>query len=74
MMDKYEIIEIVWRQVDHHIEVFYASGDSSLLVSSHEVAAKLAADVGLILVPSRDLTVRWCKSSPTNGGVRRTGP
>jgi hypothetical protein len=59
-----EIVSIVWHGKSHLIDVAYDAGDTDHLEGPHQLAAELAADADLSLVPTRDGTVRWIKTSP----------
>jgi hypothetical protein len=58
------IVSVVWHQKGHLIEVSYDVGDADQLEGAHQLAAELAADADLTLVPTRDGTVRWVKKDP----------
>jgi hypothetical protein len=64
MTTRREIVSIVWSQKGHLIDISYDVGDTDQLEGAHQLAAELAADAGLSLVPTRDGTVRWVKRDP----------
>jgi hypothetical protein len=59
-----QIVSIVWRQKGHLIDISFDVGGTDRLEGTHQLAAELAADADLSLVPTRDGTVRWAKKSP----------
>jgi len=63
-MAERQITSIVWHQVGHYIDIVFVTGDPDRLEGPHELAAELAADSGLTLLPTRDGTVRWVKPNP----------
>lgn len=64
-----QIVGIVWHQKSHLIDISYNVGDADKLEGQHQLAAELAADADLSLVPTRDGTVRWVKKGPDDGSV-----
>jgi hypothetical protein len=59
-----EIVSIVWHQKRHLIDIAFDVGETDQLEGPHQLAAKLAADADLSLVPTRDGTVKWIRTSP----------
>jgi hypothetical protein len=62
-----QIVSILWHQKGHLIDVVYDLGDTDHLEGPHRLAAELAADADLSLVPTRDGTVKWIKRGPAEG-------
>ena len=62
-----QIVSILWHQKGHLIDVGYDVGDADHLEGPHQLAAELAADADLSLVPTRDGTVKWIKRGPDDG-------
>jgi hypothetical protein len=58
-----EVIGIVWRK-GNRVEVTYAGGDVDGAVASLDIVTAMAAEEGLILVPTPDGTMRWVKDPP----------
>jgi hypothetical protein len=56
-----EIVSLVWHRSGLQIEVGYAEGDPEHWIGSDVVAAVLASDAGLHLMPSSDDAVRWVR-------------
>jgi hypothetical protein len=59
-----QIVSVIWHQKGHVIDIAFDVGDTDRLEGTHQLAAELAADADLILVPTRDGTVRWIKKGP----------
>jgi len=57
-----QIVSIVWHGKTHQIDVAYDVGETDHLEGPHQLAAELAADADLSLVPTRDGTVRWIRA------------
>jgi len=62
-----QIVSIVWHQKGHLIDVSYDVGETDQLEGTHQLAAELAADADLCLVPTRDGTVTWVEKGPDDG-------
>jgi hypothetical protein len=60
-MSDREIVSLVWHRRGLQIEVGYVEGDPEHWIGSDVVAAVLADDAGLRLMPSLDETVRWVR-------------
>jgi hypothetical protein len=60
-MGKREIAKVLWHRRGNYLNVTFAAGDREQLVGSWEMAAKLAEEAGLSLVPTADDTVRWVR-------------
>jgi len=54
------IHSILWHG-NHFIDVTYDVGETDLLIGSREMAADLAQDEGLVVVPTEDQTVLWVR-------------
>jgi len=54
------ILSILWHG-NHFIDVTYDVGETDLLIGSREMAADLAQDEGLVVVPTEDRTVLWVR-------------
>jgi len=54
------ILSILWHG-NHFIDVTYDVGETDLLIGSREMAADLAQDEGLVVVPTEDQTVLWVR-------------
>jgi len=63
-MTEREIASVEWHEHSHHIDVTYLSGQPDRLEGPHQLAAELAADAGLSLVPTHNGTVRWVRPNP----------
>jgi hypothetical protein len=61
-----QIVSIIWHQKGHVIDISYDVGATDQLEGTHQLAAELAADADLSLVPTRDGTVRWIKKGPND--------
>ncbi len=72
-MAEREIVSLVWHRSDLQIEVGYAEGDPEHWIGSDVVAAVLAGDAGLSLVPSSDGGVRWVRD-PDSCTAARLAP
>lgn len=59
--DEREIVRVVWKELGNRIEVIYADGESDRVRASQLVAADIAKDAGLTVVPTRDGMARWVK-------------
>ena len=54
------VIGIIWRE-GNRVEMIYASGDVDRVLASLDIATGIAAEEGLVLVPTSDTTVRWAR-------------
>ena len=55
-----EVIGIIWRE-GNRVDVTYAHGDVDRVLASLDIVTGMAAEEGLILVPTPDGTMRWVK-------------
>jgi hypothetical protein len=60
-----DIASIVWHEQGHRIDVKYFEGDAEHFSGSRDVAAVLAREEGLGLVPTPEDTVRWARDPDT---------
>jgi hypothetical protein len=56
-----EIVSLVWHRSGLQIEVGYVEGEPEHWIGSGVVAAVLAGDAGLSLIPTSDDAVRWVR-------------
>ena len=63
--DQREIVSVVWKELGNRIEVTYAEGKSDRVRAGPAVAADIARDAGLTVVPTRDGMARWVKDPDT---------
>jgi hypothetical protein len=78
--DQRDIVAVVWKELGNRIEVTYAEGESDRVRAGPAVAADIARDAGLTVVPTRDGMARWEKDpdppntsgSPDQGGESAT--
>jgi hypothetical protein len=72
-----EIVSLVWHRRGLQIEVGYVEGEPEHWIGSGVVAAVLAGDAGLSLIPTSDDAVRWvrdpcsCKADPAGRRLSR---
>jgi len=59
--DQREIVSVVWKELGNRIEVTYAEGESQRVRAGPALAADIARDAGLTVVPTRDGMARWEK-------------
>ena len=57
-----QIDHIVWYERRHRMVVTYGDGEPDRIVADELVAARLAQDAGLVLVPTPPGTVRWVRN------------
>jgi len=60
-MSESEIDTLVWYEKRHRMVVTYGDGRPDRIVATERVAAMLADDAGLVLVPSPPGMVRWVR-------------
>jgi hypothetical protein len=56
-----EIIGVVWHEAGELLFLIYGEGEPERLVSTEAVAARLAADVGLLVEVRSHGAVRWTR-------------
>lgn len=56
-----EIVRVVWKELGSRIQVIYADGESDRVRGSQLVAADIATDAGLTVVPTPEGMARWVK-------------
>ena len=54
-----ELVDIVWHQQGHRIDLNYVHGEADHMIGSEAITAFFAADAGLDAVPTPDDTRRW---------------
>jgi len=64
--DQRDIIAVVWKELGNRIEVTYAEGDSDRVRAGPAVAADIARDAGLTVVPTREGMARWERDPDTS--------
>ena len=60
-MAEREIVSVVWHERDDLIYVIYAEEDPDRMVALQTVAADLAREAGLSMVPAPDGICRWVR-------------
>jgi hypothetical protein len=63
--DQREIIGVVWKELGNRIVVTYAEGESDRVRAGLPVAADIAKDAGLTVVPTRGGMAQWVKDPDT---------
>ena len=61
-MDIQQIDQVFWYQRRDCMVVTYRDGEADRLAATESVAASLAVDAGLVLVPTRPGVVRWARN------------
>jgi len=56
-----EIVGIVWKALGNRIEVTYSAGEPERMRAGERVAAHIARDAGLTVVPTGEGMTRWEK-------------
>jgi len=64
-MVKHEIDHVVWYDKRGCMVLSYGDGESDRIVATKRIAAKLAQEVGLLLVPTAAGTVLWVRDPDT---------
>ncbi len=59
--DQRVIVGVVWKELGNRIVITYAEGEPDRVRAGQLVAAEVARDAGLIVVPTRDGMARWVK-------------
>ena len=62
-----DLAVIVWHECDHRIELTYLDGEADELFATDGVAARLAANAGLVSLPGADHTRRWVRHMKRRG-------
>jgi hypothetical protein len=57
-----EITSIEWNQHEQRVLLHYDVGELDSLLATIEVAAELADQAGMVVVPGDDATVRWVRA------------
>jgi hypothetical protein len=65
MNDQRVIVGVVWKELGNRIVVTYAEGESDRVRAGLRVAAEIAGDAGLTVVPTRDGMAQWVKNADT---------
>jgi len=60
-MDQYHIDHIVWHELHERMDVTYIGREPDHVVADKVIAASLAQDAGLVLVPTPPGMVRWVR-------------
>jgi hypothetical protein len=60
--DEREIVSVVWKELGNRIEVTYAEGEPEKVKAGQPLAADIAKDAGLTVVPTRDGMARRVKN------------
>jgi len=63
-----EIVGVVWHTLSHQIDIIYGCGTREHVQGPHRLAAALAADAGLELMPARSGVVSWVRPQPDPEG------
>jgi len=58
-----ELAVLVWHKHTHWLDLTYSDGAPDEMIASPSVAEALAADAGLVPVPTTDGTLRWVRKA-----------